>query len=133
MLLAIPSAGPSLIHSLVQQLEPYKVPLTTLPSLTELLNGKVGLKHIRPVAVEDLLPRKQISLSQVGARVLIEGRRVLVTGAGGSIGSGSVVRLRRSVRRAWSFTNDTRTVSTPSRTISRTVTAACRFTRSSET
>ena len=87
VLVAIPSAGPSLIHSLVQQLEPYKVPLTTLPSLTELLNGKVGLKHIRPVAVEDLLPRKQISLSQVGARVLIEGRRVLVTGAGGSIGS----------------------------------------------
>jgi FlaA1/EpsC-like NDP-sugar epimerase len=87
VLVAIPSAGPSLIHSLVHQLEPYKVPLTTLPSLTELLNGKVGVKHIRPVSVEDLLPRKRISLSQVGARVLIEGRRVLVTGAGGSIGS----------------------------------------------
>jgi FlaA1/EpsC-like NDP-sugar epimerase len=87
VLVAIPSAGPSLIHSLVQQLEPYKIPLTTLPSLTELLNGKVGIKHIRPLAVEDLLPRKQISLSQVGARVLIQGRRVLVTGAGGSIGS----------------------------------------------
>jgi FlaA1/EpsC-like NDP-sugar epimerase len=117
VLVAIPSAGPSLIHSLVQQLEPYKVPLTSLPSLTELLNGKVGLKHIRPVAVEDLLPRKQISLSQVGARVLIEGRRVLVTGAGGSIGSelcrqiaafgpSSLVLYERYENSLYTITND---------------------------
>jgi FlaA1/EpsC-like NDP-sugar epimerase len=117
VLLAIPSARPSLIHNLVQQLEPYKVPLTTLPSLTELLNGKVGVKHIRPLAVEDLLPRKQVSLSQVGARVLIESRRVLVTGAGGSIGSelcrqiaafgpSSLVLYERYENSLYSITND---------------------------
>ena len=87
VLVAIPSAPPGLVRGLVRALEPYKVPLTTLPGLHELVQGKVGITNIRPLAVEDLLPRPEIMLDGAGARRLIEGRRVLVTGAGGSIGS----------------------------------------------
>jgi FlaA1/EpsC-like NDP-sugar epimerase len=43
-------------RSFVGLLEGFKVPITTLPSLTELVNGKAGVKQMRPVAIGDLLP-----------------------------------------------------------------------------
>jgi FlaA1/EpsC-like NDP-sugar epimerase len=87
VLIAIPSAGADAIRSLVRQLEPFKLPITTLPSLSQIVNGTVGVKQIRPLAIEDLLSRSQIPLSPEDARQLIRGKRILVTGAGGSIGS----------------------------------------------
>jgi FlaA1/EpsC-like NDP-sugar epimerase len=86
-LVAIPSATPATIRSFVRLLEDYKVPITTLPSLSELVNGQVGVKQIRPLAIEDLLPRSQVCLNPEDGRRLVKGKRVLVTGAGGSIGS----------------------------------------------
>jgi FlaA1/EpsC-like NDP-sugar epimerase len=87
VLVAIPSAPPSLGREFVRQLEGFKIPITTVPSLAELVNGTVGLKEIRPMAIEDLLPRNQIALDTLNVRQLISRKRVLVTGAGGSIGS----------------------------------------------
>jgi FlaA1/EpsC-like NDP-sugar epimerase len=87
VLVAIPSATPADIRACVQLLEGFKLPITTLPSLKELVNGKVGVKEIRPLAIEDLLPRSQVTLNNEDGRRLIKGKRVLVTGAGGSIGS----------------------------------------------
>ena len=86
-LVAIPSAPPAVIRSFVHLLEGFKIPITTVPSLSELVNGHVGVKEIRPMAIEDLLPRNQVALNTAGVRRLIAGKRVLVTGAGGSIGS----------------------------------------------
>ena len=86
-LVAIPSASPATVRSFVHLLEGLKVPITTLPSLKELVNGQVGVKQIRPLAIEDLLSRSQVALSTEGVRRLVKGKRVLVTGAGGSIGS----------------------------------------------
>jgi FlaA1/EpsC-like NDP-sugar epimerase len=86
-LVAIPSAPPAVIRSFVRLLEGFKVPITTVPGLSELVNGKVGVKEIRPMAIEDLLPRSQVALNPEKVRQLISGKRVLVTGAGGSIGS----------------------------------------------
>jgi FlaA1/EpsC-like NDP-sugar epimerase len=86
-LVAIPSASPGTIRSVVAMLEGCKLSITTLPSLKELVNGRVGVKQIRPLAIEDLLPRTQVSLDSEPVKRLIEGKRVLVTGAGGSIGS----------------------------------------------
>lgn len=86
-LVAIPSAPPAVIRSVVRLLEGFKVPITTVPSLSELVNGKVGVKEIRPMAIEDLLPRSPVALNTENVRHLISGKRVLVTGAGGSIGS----------------------------------------------
>jgi FlaA1/EpsC-like NDP-sugar epimerase len=86
-LVAIPTASPATIRSFVQLLEGFKVPITTLPSLSELVSGKVGVKNIRPLAIEDLLPRGQVALNTENVRRLVQGKRVLVTGAGGSIGA----------------------------------------------
>ncbi len=87
VLLAIPSAAPRVVRALVRHLEPFKLNITTLPSLHQLVHGKVGITQIRPLAIEDLLPRSPVTLSIDPVRSLIAGKCVLVTGAGGSIGS----------------------------------------------
>ena len=87
VLLAIPSATPRVVRGLVRHLEPFKLHITTLPSLQQLVHGKVGITQIRPLAIEDLLPRSPVTLSIDPVRSLIAGKCVLVTGAGGSIGS----------------------------------------------
>lgn len=87
VLIAIPSSKGAIIRDIVHRLEPFKLPITTLPSLEEIVHGQVVVKHIRPLAIEDLLPRTQVPLNAAAARELVTGKRVLVTGAGGSIGS----------------------------------------------
>lgn len=61
--------------------------LARLPRLTEFKSGAPDLQEVRPVAIEDLLGRPQKPLDRVAMANLIKGRRVLITGAGGSIGS----------------------------------------------
>lgn len=58
-----------------------------IPGLYELVGGQVELSRLRPVAIEDLLRREQVALDEDSIRQVVEGRSVLVTGAGGSIGS----------------------------------------------
>jgi len=87
LLLAVPSASVALINEVVRALEPYKIPIKTLPSLRELSSGQALINQIRTLKIEDLLERAPIGLETRSLHRLIEGRRVLVTGAGGSIGS----------------------------------------------
>lgn len=87
VLVAMPRAEPDVLRRVVRLLEPFKIPITTLPNLRDLLDGKVAVGQIRKLAVEDLLIRAPVGLNPQPVRRLIEGRRVLVTGAGGSIGS----------------------------------------------
>lgn len=63
------------------------IPLARLPRLTEFKMGIADSQEIRPIAVEDLLGRAQTVHDTTQMRALVQGRRVLVTGAGGSIGS----------------------------------------------
>ncbi len=87
ILLAIPSASPALVRELLTILAPYKIPIKTLPSHDKLQNGNVNVSQIQKLSVEDLLERLPVGMDLDLVRSFISGKRVLVTGAGGSIGS----------------------------------------------
>jgi FlaA1/EpsC-like NDP-sugar epimerase/UDP-N-acetylmuramyl pentapeptide phosphotransferase/UDP-N-acetylglucosamine-1-phosphate transferase len=87
LLVALDKPDAALVREVVGALGPYKLPITTVPSVRDFLNGKVAVGQIRSLSIEDLLPRSPVGLDTARVRHLITGRRVLVTGAGGSIGS----------------------------------------------
>ena len=86
ILIAIPDADPSVLRSIVRAVEQHNIPIKTLPRLRHLIDGTFELSHIRSLGFEDLLSRAPVGLDNAPLRRLIAGRRVLVTGAGGSIG-----------------------------------------------
>jgi O-antigen biosynthesis protein WbqV len=73
------------LAALIATAETHGVPVRRAPRLTVFTNAEQI--ELRPVAIEDLLNRPQVTLNRPGMRTLIEGRRVILTGAGGSIGS----------------------------------------------
>jgi len=87
VLISIPRADVATVRRMVESLVPFKVPIKTLPNLRDLLDGAVQVNQIRSLSIDDLLPRAPVGLDELPLRRLIEGRRVMVTGAGGSIGS----------------------------------------------
>lgn len=87
VLLAMPSAKPRVMRELVKLLEPHKVRIQTVPDLHSIIEGQVEITKIRNLAVEDLLERAPVGLDVTPLRRLIKGKSIMVTGAGGSIGS----------------------------------------------
>ena len=87
VLLAIPSAPPALVRRILTELEPYKIPIKTLPSVEKIAGGTVGARQIQDLSVEDLLERLPVGMDLSPVQSLLQGRRILITGAGGSIGS----------------------------------------------
>lgn len=85
-IIAMPSATAKRIREVVQLCTQQGLKVETLPSLEELTSGKVRVSRIRPVEVQDLLGREAVDLDAASIRHLVEGRVVMVTGAGGSIG-----------------------------------------------
>ncbi|QNN52171.1 polysaccharide biosynthesis protein [Nocardioides mesophilus] len=86
-ILAVPSAGPELVRRVAALAEGSGTVLRVLPRLSDLVDGRVQLSDVRDVEPSDLLGRGQIETDLDAVLSLVQGRRVLVTGAGGSIGS----------------------------------------------
>ncbi|MBF0282786.1 MAG: polysaccharide biosynthesis protein [Zetaproteobacteria bacterium] len=87
VLLAMPSAAHAVIQGVVQQCQGLSVVCRTLPSVSELADGRVEVSRLRQVEIEDLLGRDAIMIDRQRVNDLIQGQVVMVTGAGGSIGS----------------------------------------------
>jgi len=88
VLIAIPSASGEMRRQVVEAARSANVPVKTLPGLYELISGDLDLgAQIRPVQVEDVLGREQVEVDFGSVASYLKGQTVLVTGAGGSIGS----------------------------------------------
>jgi len=88
VLIAIPSASGALRAMIVDTARRLDVPVKTLPSLSDLVSGDVDLaRQLRPVEVEDVLGREPVDVDIASISDYLAGEVVLVTGAGGSIGS----------------------------------------------
>ena len=99
LLLAMPSVSRARRNELIRLLEPYSLHVRTLPSLIDLADGKVNVSDIQEVNIADLLGREAIEPIQDLLQANISNKIVMVTGAGGSIGSElcrTIIRLKPS-------------------------------------
>ena len=87
ILIAIPSASNVLKQRILGAASGCKVPIKVLPSVRQLLADPASMRQLRPMSLEDLLQREPVQTDKQELHVLLDGKRVLVTGAGGSIGS----------------------------------------------
>ena len=87
LVIAMPAAPGSVVRAVLQAAQAVGIPTRTVPGLFEIISGRKSVRSLRNVEIEDLLRREPIR-SELGlVRPLASGRTVLVTGAGGSIGS----------------------------------------------
>jgi FlaA1/EpsC-like NDP-sugar epimerase len=87
VLMAIPSATSEFVRDVAGLCEQADVPLRVLPSVREVVGGRVTVRDIRDLRIEDLLGRRQVETDLAIVRAMLKDRRVMITGAGGSIGS----------------------------------------------
>ena len=93
IMLAVPGATAKEMRRLVELCEQTGLPFRILPELRGLMSGQVDLRQLRPVSIEDLLGREPVALDWSGIHAGLAGRDILITGAGGSIGSELVRQL----------------------------------------
>ncbi len=87
VMLAMPSALRSERRAAIRALEPFPVVVKTLPALAEIASGRVEVSDLRPIEVEDLLGRDPVAPDLNLLLAHVHGKVVMITGAGGSIGS----------------------------------------------
>jgi UDP-N-acetylglucosamine 4,6-dehydratase len=87
VMLALPSASRKRRREVIEQLQDFKVEILTVPDMQELDSGLATFTDLRPINIEDLLGRESVHPDAKLLGSKIKGRVVLVTGAGGSIGS----------------------------------------------
>ena len=97
ILLALPSITRQKRNQIINNLNKYKVTVKTLPSTQDIVDGKVSISDIRDLSVEDLLSREQVKPNLELLYKNINSKVIMVTGAGGSIGSGisrQIIKLK---------------------------------------
>lgn len=87
IIIAMPSVKGKEIKAIISICKESNCKLTILPGLYEIIEGKVSISQLRPVDIEDLLGRDPVKLDTTAVREYLAGKIVLITGAGGSIGS----------------------------------------------
>ncbi len=87
IIIAMPSAPAKKVRDILDSANELGIKVQTVPSMAELATGKVRTTRLRQVQIEDLLGRKQVDLETENIRGMIQGKVVMVTGGGGSIGS----------------------------------------------
>jgi FlaA1/EpsC-like NDP-sugar epimerase len=85
--IAMPAASPPKRKRAVELCTAAGLSVMTVPSYSDLVSGRVSIAQLRKVELDDLLGRDPVQLDDAGLHTLLDGRCVLVTGAGGSIGS----------------------------------------------
>ena len=87
IIIAMPSAPPARVREILRLVQKTGLACRTVPSMDQLATGREGVSNLRPVDIRDLLGRPAVEIQGEAVRSVIEHRTVLVTGAGGSIGS----------------------------------------------
>ena len=87
VLIAIPSLKKSNYKKILDKLSRYNVSVLTIPSLSEIASGKSKINSLRPILIEDILGRDEIAPDPILLSASIKNKSILITGAGGSIGS----------------------------------------------
>ena len=86
VVIAIPTAPGPVVRLLTERCRSQGIPFRTMPGIYELIGGKVSVSRLREVDISDLLRRELVDIDEEAIGRAFTGRRVLVTGAGGSIG-----------------------------------------------
>lgn len=94
-ILAMPSAPAEILQRVTRSATDAGAALFTVPGLAELMSGRVAINMMRPVRIEDLLGRESVNIDTDHVQAMLADKRVLVTGAGGSIGSELCRQLAR--------------------------------------
>jgi FlaA1/EpsC-like NDP-sugar epimerase len=87
VIIAMPSVGGQAVREVLDTCRQLNVKIQTLPGMYEIVDGKVSLKQLRDIQIEDLLGREPVRMDMQEIGAYLAGRKVLITGAGGSIGS----------------------------------------------
>ncbi|MBN1894325.1 polysaccharide biosynthesis protein [bacterium] len=95
IIIAVPSASSKKMQAIAFECERTGLPFRIVPGPSELVDGRVSFSRIRPVRIEDILGREQSEMDEDRVRHLIKGKRILVTGAAGSIGSELCAQILR--------------------------------------
>lgn len=95
VILAMPSAPAEILQRITKSATEVGAALFTVPGLAELMSGRVAINMMRPVRIEDLLGRESVRIDNDNVQAMLTGKRILVTGAGGSIGSELCRQLSR--------------------------------------
>lgn len=93
VVIAFPSASVKRVRDVTEMARAGDLSVDTVPALTDLVSGRAELSQLRPIQPEDLLGRDPVDLNSLSIRCMLAGKRILVTGAGGSIGRELVAQI----------------------------------------
>ena len=93
VVIAFPSASVRRIRDVIDKARKVELPVDKVPALTDLVSGRAKITQLNPIEMEDLLGRDMVDLNSDQIRSMLSGKRVLITGAGGSIGRELVTQI----------------------------------------